>query len=121
MKTLLGGSEIGVVVTIPTLSRAERGKRVTKTKLAAFVQQVGARLERSPRHLGSLYFLAPGPWVHLDASTSAPEGRNFPIPQFFCSYCLVETMLSYLSKDSFYTKLDTQIPNFPFDFFPRAA
>ena len=80
-----------------------------------------ARLERYPKHPSSLCFLALGPWAHLDVSTSAPEGRNFPSPQFFCSYCLAETILCYLSEDSFYTKLDTWIPNLPFDFFPQAC
>lgn len=129
MKTHLGVNEIGVVVTIPTLSRGERRKRVTKNKLTAFsegrevscVQQLRARLERYAKPPSSLCFLASGPWAPLDVSTSVPEGRNFPSPQFFRSYCLVETILCYLSEDSFYTKLDTRIPNLPFDFFPQAC
>lgn len=57
------------------------------------------------------------PCVHLDVSTDLPQRKKLPKSPFFFNYCLVETVVSYLSKNLFHTKLYTQMPNLSFEFF----
>lgn len=55
---------------------------------------------------------------HVSSSVCPPTTQReetLQVPNSFYKHCLVEIIPSALSKDSFHKKLDTQIPNLPFD------